>query len=138
MSIDLCKLVFDTGTLVLIWLVQLVIYPSFLFYSEEDLKHWHIKYTKRISVVVLPLMLAQLIFSGFQVYIAQNLYTIVNLALLIVIWAITFGVFVPIHNGISKNSATKIELVKLVNYNWYRTLLWTIVFALSFFNFISN
>jgi len=41
MSIPLIRLLFDFGLLVLIWLVQLVIYPSFLYYEQDNLKRWH-------------------------------------------------------------------------------------------------
>ncbi|MEL7161763.1 MAG: hypothetical protein AAFN92_13465, partial [Bacteroidota bacterium] len=54
------RLAVDTAALVLIWLVQLVIYPAFLYYAEADFRGWHPVYTQRVTYVVLPVMLAQL------------------------------------------------------------------------------
>ena len=53
----------DAGLAILIWMVQLIIYPSFLYYSEENLYAWHQKYTSKIAVIVVSLMLFQLIFG---------------------------------------------------------------------------
>ena len=54
-------LLVDIGLVVLIWMVQLIVYPSFTFYSKENLVNWHQKYTARIAVIVIPLMFLQLI-----------------------------------------------------------------------------
>ena len=45
MEIEAIRSVVDFGAVVLIWLVQLVIYPSFLHYAESDLVNWHKIYT---------------------------------------------------------------------------------------------
>ena len=137
-NLDLYQLLFDASTLTLIWLVQLVIYPSFSFYAVTDLKKWHNTYTRRVSYVVLPLMLGQLILSGIQIYNSQNAYTISHLTLVIVIWLITFLVFVPLHTRISTSSSVNNDVSKLVRYNWCRTLIWTIIFLISFLQFILN
>ena len=50
----------DFGLLVLIWMVQLVVYPGFKYYQRERLLEWHARYTSRISYIVGPLMLGQL------------------------------------------------------------------------------
>ena len=68
MSIPLIRLLFDFGLLVLIWLVQLVIYPSFLYYEQDNLKRWHEKYTQKITYVVLPLMMGQLIITTIHLF----------------------------------------------------------------------
>ena len=49
----------DFGLFILIWLTQLVIYPSFTYFREQDLTRWHRKYTRAISYIVMPLMLGQ-------------------------------------------------------------------------------
>lgn len=60
MNIDLVRLLLDFGLVVLIWIVQLVIYPSLCYYQDKDLAKWHKIYTQRIGVIVGPLMIAQL------------------------------------------------------------------------------
>ena len=63
MNLEYIRLLVDAGFIVLIWAVQLVIYPSFKFYSNANLLKWHRLYTKRVTVIVLPLMLVPNIFS---------------------------------------------------------------------------
>jgi hypothetical protein len=53
------RLLLDFGLVVLIWLVQLVIYPGFKFYSPSNLALWHKIYTGRIGVAVVPMMVWQ-------------------------------------------------------------------------------
>ncbi len=69
---DLLRLLVDMGLLILTWLVQLVIYPSFLYYDATDLKKWHSIYTGRITFVVLPLMLTQLLVAIGGLYFEIN------------------------------------------------------------------
>lgn len=132
MTIELLRLLFDFGLLVLIWLVQLVIYPSFKFYQKEKLLKWHEKYTLGISVVVIPLMFGQLISSILQLVESQNTYTIGSLILITIVWAITFSQFVPIHGKIAAGKADEVFLKRLVNINWSRTFLWTLIFIWTF------
>ncbi len=51
MDILILRLLFDFGLVVLIWIVQLVIYPGLCYYSETDLLKWHKLYTSRIAYV---------------------------------------------------------------------------------------
>ena len=44
----------DFGMCVVLWLVQLVIYPSFLRVDSNDFLAWHKAYTSRVSFVILP------------------------------------------------------------------------------------
>ncbi len=121
------KLVFDTGMFVLIWIVQLVIYPSFDYYSTKHLNAWHAKYTANFSIIVIPLMIGQLVSTIAQLYEHQNINTILSMLLVIIVWFLTFLIFVPIHTKITADSSDKNLLKKLVAYNWMRTLIWTII-----------
>lgn len=125
------ELLFDTGLLVLIVLVQLVIYPSFKRYSKASLKIWHATYTKRISLVVIPLMFGQLGLSILGVVKNASSLSIIKLILICIVWVLTFSIFVPLHDSIENSETTKMVTAKLVRYNWYRTLLWTIIFVIS-------
>lgn len=132
MNLELLRLLFDFGLLVLIWLVQLVIYPSFQFYQKENLLKWHKKYTVGITFVVIPLMFGQLIISIFQLLEVRNMFTIGSLILIPIAWAITFSQFVPMHGKISAGQVNKDLLQRLVRRNWWRTLLWTAIFTWTF------
>lgn len=132
MKLSILRLLFDFGLLVLIWMVQLVIYPSFQFYSENDLLPWHEKYMLGISFVVIPLMFGQLITAILQLIHDRNFYSIVSMMLITLVWISTFTQFVPLHDAIASDKATKPLLEELVFKNWIRTGLWTLIFLLTF------
>ncbi|NNE77226.1 MAG: hypothetical protein HKN31_09160 [Pricia sp.] len=124
-------LIFDFGLVVLIWLVQLVIYPSFKFYANEELLMWHKLYVSRIALVVIPLMIGQIIISAVQLTMSQSLYTVGSFLIVVFLWIFTFTHFAPLHKRISKSSANAAKIEKLVKRNWGRTILWTLVFVLE-------
>ena len=123
-------LIFDTGCLILIWLVQLVIYPSFLFYEVENLKKWHFKYTRMVTLIVLPLMLGQLI-AGIMGAVSEVSLSSIKLVLILSTWAITFTLFVPLHNKIDSTDQIVDVTESLVKRNWIRTGIWSAVFVIS-------
>ena len=131
MKLETFRLIFDFGLLVLIWLVQLTIYPAFQYFSKESLMEWHQEYTLGISFVVIPLMFGQLITAGLQLLSEQSLFTIGSIILIALVWISTFTQFVPIHNTISSGSATENLLKELVTKNWIRTTLWSLIFVVS-------
>lgn len=128
MVIEPLRLIFDFGLLVLIWMVQIIVYPSFQFFQKENLIKWHEKYTRVISFVVIPLMFGQLIITVLQLIKIQSVFNICSLVLIGLVWAITFSQFVPMHSKISAGNADKILLKRIVKMNWSRTLLWTVIF----------
>jgi hypothetical protein len=131
MDIDFIRLLFDFGLVVLIWLVQLVIYPSFRYYAKEDLLSWHERYTSQVTYVVFPLMTGQLLVAGMQIWQEINIYTLASACLITLLWLSTFLQFVPLHNRISADLFHETDLNKLVRLNWMRTVLWTALFLWS-------
>ena len=125
--IDIIRLICDTGLLILIWIVQLIIYPSFSYYKHEDLFKWHEIYTKRIAVIVIPLMFGQVITSSIQVYTNLDFYTITSSLLVIGVWLSTFLIFVPLHTNLSKREEVELSIKKLKLHNWQRTVLWSLI-----------
>lgn len=136
MDISFLRLLFDIALLTLIWIVQLIIYPSFLYYSSLNLVKWHQKYTTNFSYIVVPLMLGQLLIAIFQFIESYNLVIITYFLLVLSSWLLTFIIFVPIHSKISQG-LTNIDLLnKLVRYNWIRTIIWTVIFVMSFIEYL--
>lgn len=131
MSLAIIRLLFDAGLFVLIWMIQLLVYPSFTFYNQDDLKRWHDKYTYRVTFVVMPLMLGQLAVTGVQLWKDTNWYSILSGIIVFLLWWSTFLKFVPLHNRISNRDFDKETLDDLVRYNWGRTVLWSVLFLLS-------
>ena len=131
MSLEIIRLLFDTGLLVLIWMVQLVVYPSFTFYNSNNLKRWHDKYTKQITFIVMPLMIGQLAVIGVQLWEDVTWYTLLSGMLVFLLWGSTFLKFVPLHNRITSGDVEEKTLNDLVRYNWGRTVLWSVLFLIS-------
>ena len=132
--LETARLVFDSGLLVLIWMVQLIVYPSFLYYKNlGTLYEWHETYTKRIAMVVIPLMLGQLITTTLQVIATQNFYTLTSSGLVLLVWASTFLQFVPLHANIANKRNIERTLRQLKQKNWIRTALWSLLFILSLY-----
>ncbi len=130
--IDILPLVVSGGLVILIWMVQLLVYPSFTFYTKENLALWHTTYTPRITIIVAPLMLAQLGIAILRLYSEIGLFTVANGVLVAATWLTTFFVFIPIHDRIQKDEYSQKLLYQLVSLNWIRTVLWTLIFILEF------
>lgn len=118
----------DAGLVVLIWMVQLIVYPSFKYYKSENLIEWHQKYTKGIAIIVIPLMLTQLALVLFSVIYQPNFETIVSTLMVVFLWIFTFLGFAPLHFKISEGTHNDQLLHLLVRRNWIRTFLWSALF----------
>ena len=138
MSLDFARILIDFGFLVLIWAVQLVIYPSFSYYSSANLFNWHKNYTQRVTIIVLPLMFSQLIITIIQLWNIQDWYTIISLLVLVILWLLTFLIFVPLHQSIDNKAPIENVCFKLESKNWIRTLLWTLLFTISIVHYSLN
>ena len=134
MDLDILRLLFDFGLFVLIWIVQLTLYPGFRYYNRDRLIEWHSKYTQGISYIVAPLMFGQTTISIIQLWNVPSWYTISSFLIIASLWAFTFFEFVPLHNKISKGDFNEETLAYLVKRNWWRTFLWTTLLFLSLLN----
>ena len=108
-----------------IWTIQIVHYPSFHYIDKMSFTNFHHFHERRISIIVMPLMLIELTTST-ALYI-NNMSSIVfalNLLIVVLIWCSTFFVQVPIHSILSHKKDKKL-IEKLVNTNWIRTFLWS-------------
>ncbi len=134
-DIELLKLLLDAGLLVLIWLVQLVVYPSFTYYNEDQLKQWHKNYTAKITIIVLPMMLGQLFLYMYSALYSSATLDYLMAALVIMTWVVTFVIAVPLHRKLDKMPNTVEVRKKLIRTNWIRTCLWTIIFITSYIRY---
>ena len=121
------------GMCVVLWLVQLVIYPSFLRVEPSELIAWHKAYTFRVSFVILPLMLGQLVIAILSVWEDPSILEWVAFTFVMVCWILTFFVSVPLHRKIEQNDITRETRQKLITTNWPRTILWSVIFGLGLF-----
>lgn len=132
------KLLVDFGLVVLIWMIQLVVYPSFTYYAEADLVNWHTKYTTAISIIVMPLMLSQVGLHGLGLMNDFNWLKLICAVLIGLTWVNTFFFAVPLHNQIAANQNVLEAAHGLVRVNWYRTGLWSLVFLLSILDYLKK
>lgn len=138
MTIHTLQLLFDFGLVVLIFLVQLCIYPAFKYFKDENLVRWHHVYTPNITYVVFPLMMGQLILSSYQTYIAFSLTASIHLGLVILTWLSTFLFFVPLHQKINSSTFKSKDIVQLEKGNWFRLILWLLVFMITLIKWVMN
>ncbi|WP_124981502.1 hypothetical protein [Nonlabens xiamenensis] len=136
---ELLQLLVDFGLLVLIWMVQLLIYPSFLHFEREGLRHWHVIYTKKITVIVAPMMIIQIVLAAYNIIVMDHFETIKIIHGLLVLstWLLTMMVFVPLHQRIDAQEDNTSECLNLVKQNWWRVLQWNLVFFLQLVYFLS-
>lgn len=111
----------------LIWVIQLVHYPLFALVGSESYTQYHLAHMKRITWIVAPVMLLELISSVAIVYLsiltsAQLGY--LGLGLLTFIWICTALFQVPAHNQLSKIWNQGVH-ARLVRSNWMRTVAWS-------------
>lgn len=110
----------------IIWLIQIVHYPTFSKFSTSDFTSFHQFHTQSISFVVMPVMIVEL-FTAFYLSYQKTNYTIsiqIALGLLLLIWFSTFMLQVPAHNALS-GGFNEITFKKLLYTNWIRTLAWS-------------
>jgi hypothetical protein len=125
------RIAVDFGLVVLIWIVQLIIYPSFRYYNPAELAMWHSKYTDLITVIVAPLMFMQVGVVGWELLNRFSWAVALSAALVGLMWASTAFQAVPIHNAIATGDTSAETVARLVQVNWVRTVGWTIIFALG-------
>lgn len=136
--LDLIQLLIDFGLVILIWMVQIIIYPSFLFYNSDSLSNWHSIYTGKITVIVAPLMIAQIVLAAYLLVSASTYSAseIIALSLIAINWFLTMLVFIPLHQKIDQSPGHIETQIKLVQYNWVRVLLFCAVFLIHGYSFL--
>lgn len=130
-------LLIDSLLFLLIWLVQIIIYPSFLYMDKSKLLIWHKSYTQRITVFVLPLMFSQVALHGYDLFLSFDAVKILSISSILIAWAITFLKEVPLHGKIGAGDGLLNSIPKLIWWNWPRTIAWTAVFLISAFSYIT-
>ena len=120
-AIQLGSCFFMTG---LIWMVQLVHYPSFDYIDNKQFKVFHDFHSSKITWIVLPVMGAELV-SAILICRSLDPYAMLNLLSVIMIWIATLTVSVPLHNKLKIGYDPK-WIKRLVTTNWIRTVLWSL------------
>ncbi|MFQ3213117.1 MAG: hypothetical protein ACI9C9_000643 [Marivirga sp.] len=136
--LNLILTIIDFGLLILAWLVQAIIYPSFQYIDRQKLVSWHNRYQRSISYFVLPLMLLQIAISFLLMIDNWKFLNIIHFTLILIIWLSTFLQAVPLHGRIANQEELNVTIPKLVKVNLLRTLLWTATFMISLLLLLEN
>jgi len=125
-DLTIINVVVSWGAVILIWLVQLVHYPTFRYIDADQFQDFHQHHTHSITLIVMPLMLIEL---GLAIYLMwQSNFgkiEIIAFALVVGVWLSTFLIQIPLHHALSDGKNLTI-IDKLVASNWWRTFLWTV------------
>ena len=131
-------LLVDFGLVVLIWLVQLIIYPTFASIDEARFSAYHAWYSQIIGFFVIPLMFGQVGLHAWGIYTAPSPAKYMAAGLIGLIWCSTFLLSVPNHNILSAGSKDPAVIHSLITTNWIRTIGWSLVFVLSLIDISKN
>ena len=121
------QIITDSGLLILIWLVQVIIYPSFRYTEEREFILWHARYMSIIGLIVSPLILLQI--GVEMVHIFQNNYRWVRILMVFAVLISTFSLSVPNHRRLNRYGKDPLIISRLVLTNWLRTACWSVLFA---------
>lgn len=113
----------------LIWLVQVVHYPSFHHVDQAQFRQFSTFHTQNITYIVMPLMALELLSSLVVVIRNPDALNLSVIALLAVIWLSTALLSVPCHNQLAHGYNAEV-VDHLIRTNWIRTIAWTIKSAL--------
>jgi len=111
----------------LIWFVQVNHYPLFKNVAEANADAWtgyEEAHQARTTVIVTPLMFAELGTAGWFAFTRTGPLTIAGTALIAIIWLQTFAIAVPIHAALGRAFDSKLH-ARLVWTNWIRTVGWS-------------
>ncbi len=112
----------------LIWTIQHVHYPLFNLVGVEGYSLYQRAHMARITLLVLPLMIVELITGlALVVYSPPNIpqFALAIAAfVIIIIWCVTVFISAPQHARLMETFDADVHQVLLIS-NWIRTGLWT-------------
>lgn len=116
------------GMVGVIWFVQLVHYPLFDGVGAQGFAAYEERHARQTTWVVMPLMLVEIATAAALLALrpagAPGWALWTGLAAVLLIWASTFLVQVPLHGRLAGGFDARVHAA-LVATNWVRTGLWT-------------
>tara|TARA_B100001939_G_scaffold183569_1_gene158097 strand:+ start:440 stop:865 length:426 start_codon:yes stop_codon:yes gene_type:complete len=125
--IEYIHLISTSMMVAIIWIVQILHYPTFKYIDQKRYEEFQDFHMKRISYIIIPIMLVELSSGVIVLIIDSSLYTPfgVSLVLLIFIWILTALLFSKVHAYLLKGYDED-SINKLIDLNWIRTIFWTV------------
>ena len=130
----LIHVVFSLYLLGVIWFIQIVHYPIFLYLNYDPANNPFIFHHSRTGVAVMTAMALELISAVILIFIPYpNFFSILILLIFtLLIWITTFTIQVPCYNILKKEKNENV-IYRLIWTNWLRTALWTLKAIYIFF-----
>ncbi len=125
--LSIIHLIFTSFMVGVIWIVQLVHYPSFHYIDFKKYRSFQRFHMEKISFIVVPAMIFEL-GSGLMLFFfdyKEDWFFILSMVFLLVIWIITAIFFSKLHGKLA-NGYVNTVVDSLIKINWFRTLLWTV------------
>ena len=134
--IFILQIVFTALMTGVIWVIQLVHYPSFHYVNMVVYPKFQKFHMKRISFIVMPFMIMEMLTAFLLVSLNQSVVYVLNLLALILIWLSTAFLSVPCHSKLEKAYSYE-QVDRLVRTNWPRTILWSLRLTLLAYCFMT-
>ena len=124
--LELVHLIMTAMMVSIIWLVQILHYPTFLYIDIDRYTEFQNFHMKNISYLIIPLMLLEFLTGFLLLFFVDEIdfYFSISFGLLVLIWLITALFFSKYHSALSNNYERGI-ILKLIRLNWVRTFFWT-------------
>ena len=135
-TLELIHLIATAMMVSIIWIIQILHYPTFLFVDKKHYTEFQKFHMKNISYLIIPIMLVELL-TGLSILLKIkmiNFYFFASFGLLILIWLITALFFSKFHSELS-NKYNHDTILKLIRLNWIRTFFWTVRLGFLFKQF---
>lgn len=115
---------FMTGV---IWLIQLIHYPSFSFIDKNKYSKFQTFHMNKITPIVGPIIILEVSTGFYLLYFfnSESIFFLINFLINILILMMTIIVFGTIHKKLIDGFKTSL-FKKLISLNWIRTFLWSL------------
>ncbi|ADY30990.1 MULTISPECIES: hypothetical protein [Cellulophaga] len=140
--IDIIRLMFEFGSLIVFSLLHIIIYPSFNYFSKEELVNWY--RDKRDQIYLFAILLGPIHLTSIilQLVHKQDLYTIVSSITICALW-VQHYVIIEANHAIIIKGVGSLEKAKraIKNNNLIRIIIltfllgWTILKTVQSTNF---
>lgn len=117
-----------------IWVIQLVHYPSFKYIDQNEFIKFERFHMNRISFIVVPIMTLELLTAIIlTVFLSKtNSWHFFNTIFLVFTWFFTFFVSARLHKRLLQRYSLDL-IQKLTSSNWARTTIWSIRGLLGYY-----
>jgi len=121
----------------LIWIVQIVHYPLFAHVGQEQFALYANKHQLLITFIVGPVMVAEILTAIVLAWYPPSADTAIwlrlGLVMVMAAWVSTALIQVPQHSRLTESGFDLSTIQALVNWNWIRTIAWTVRGAILLF-----